>query len=62
MEGRAEPVLAPFPDIANAVVEAVPVGFESVDRARSFEAVFTGVLPGKVALENVAAEFSASQQ
>ena len=58
----AEPVLAPFPDIANAVVEAEAVRFEGVDRARTFETVFAGVLLREVALENVAAEFSASQQ
>ena len=62
MKVWTEPVLAPFPDIADAVVEAVPVGLESVDRARSFEAVFAGVLFREVALENVAAELSASQQ
>lgn len=36
---RTEPVLAPLPHIANAVVEAKVVGLERIDRTRSFEAV-----------------------
>ena len=59
VEGGAEPVAAPFPDVARDVVDAVVVGGEGCDGCGADVPVCPGVLFGECALPDVAHVFAA---
>ena len=50
----AEPVTDPFPNVAYAVVEPVPVGAECIRGASAGEAISSGVMLRKLPLPHVA--------
>ena len=58
VEGGAEPVAAPFPDVARDVVDAVVVGGEGCDGCGADVAVCFAVLFGEGALPDVAHVFA----
>src|SRR5206468_5362549 len=60
--GGAVPVGAPFPDVADDVVEAVAVGREATHRSAAAIAVLPGVALGKDALPPVRHEAAAGTQ
>src|SRR3954454_22783435 len=51
--GRYEGVRAPLPDVPGHVVEAVSVGWETVDRRRARVAIDKEVLPGELTLPRI---------
>ena len=58
VEGGAEPVAAPFPDVARDVVDAVVVGGECGDGCGADVPICPGVLFGECALPDVAHVFA----
>ena len=58
VKGGAEPVAAPFPDVARDVVDAVVVGGEGGDGCGADVPVCPGVLFGECALPDVAHVFA----
>ncbi len=58
VELRAEPVAAPFPDVARDVVDAVVVGGEGGDGCGADVPICPGVLFGECALPDVAHVFA----
>ena len=58
VEGGAEPVAAPFPDVARDVVDAVVVGGEGCDGCGADVSICFAVLFGKGALPDVAHVFA----